>query len=109
MWDTLMHTRYKDLINSDVAVDHYHRYKEDVHLMRAIGAKAYRFSIAWPRIFPEGTPQPNPKGSLLQPPRGGTEGGRHQAVRHALSLAPAAGIAGQVGRLAVTRQRQGLR
>src|SRR5262249_28314597 len=45
-----------------VANDHYHRYKEDVRLMKEIGAKAYRFSIAWPRIFPEGTGRPNPKG-----------------------------------------------
>ncbi|MGV0803613.1 family 1 glycosylhydrolase, partial [Mycolicibacterium elephantis] len=46
----------------DVAVDHYHRYKEDVQLMKAIGATAYRFSISWPRIFPDGTGQPNSKG-----------------------------------------------
>ena len=40
----------------------YHRYKDDVQLMKALGAKAYRFSIAWPRVFPEGTGSPNPKG-----------------------------------------------
>jgi beta-glucosidase len=45
-----------------VANDHYHRYAEDVALMKSIGATAYRFSIAWPRIFPEGTGQPNAKG-----------------------------------------------
>src|SRR4029453_7958956 len=58
--------------NGDVATDHYHRYTEDVALMRDIGAGAYRFSIAWPRIFPEGTGQPNPKGlGLARPgPRG---------------------------------------
>src|SRR5262249_57435439 len=38
------------------------RYKDDVGLMKDIGANAYRFSIAWPRIFPEGTGEPNPKG-----------------------------------------------
>src|SRR5262249_12644621 len=48
--------------NGDVANDHYHRYKEDVALMRDIGATSYRFSIAWPRIFPEGTGQLNSKG-----------------------------------------------
>jgi hypothetical protein len=53
IWDTFMHTdKFKDAINGDVAVDHYHRYKEDVALMKSIGANAYRFSIAWPRIFP---------------------------------------------------------
>jgi beta-glucosidase len=38
------------------------RYREDVALMRSIGATAYRFSIAWPRVFPDGTGQPNVKG-----------------------------------------------
>lgn len=46
----------------DIANDHYHRYKEDVQLMKSIGQNAYRFSIAWPRIFPNGTGQPNVKG-----------------------------------------------
>ena len=45
-----------------MAVDHYHRYKGDVALMKSIGATAYRFSISWPRIFPEGAGKPNPKG-----------------------------------------------
>jgi beta-glucosidase len=39
----------------DVACDHYTRYREDVALMRSLGLKAYRFSIAWSRVFPEGT------------------------------------------------------
>ena len=51
-----------DRSNADVANDSYHRYKDDVQLMKALGAKAYRFSIAWPRVFPEGTGSPNPKG-----------------------------------------------
>ena len=37
-------------------------YKEDVQLMKALGAKAYRFSVAWPRVFPDGIGSPNPKG-----------------------------------------------
>jgi beta-glucosidase len=64
IWDTYAHTpgNIKNDENGDVANDHYHRYKEDVALMRSIGAKAYRFSIAWPRVFPQGTGTPNAKG-----------------------------------------------
>ena len=46
----------------DVACDHYHRYREDVQLMKDLGLKTYRFSVSWPRIFPNGTGTPNPKG-----------------------------------------------
>jgi beta-glucosidase len=45
------------------ACDHYRRYKEDVALMKAIGLKAYRLSIMWPRLIPEGTGEINPKGA----------------------------------------------
>jgi beta-glucosidase len=45
-----------------VACDHYHRYPQDIALMREIGVNAYRFSVAWPRIFPEGTGALNQKG-----------------------------------------------
>src|SRR5262249_11460118 len=64
IWDTYVHTpgHIKNNDTGDVANDHYHRYKEDVTLMKGIGANAYRFSIAWPRIFPEGAGKPNPKG-----------------------------------------------
>ena len=64
IWDTFSHTPGKVANNAtgDVATDHYHRYKEDVQLMKALGVRVYRFSIAWPRVFPEGTGQPNPKG-----------------------------------------------
>src|SRR6201988_223199 len=51
-----------DRSNGDTATDHSHRYKEDIQLMKALGTKAYRFSIAWPRVFPEGTGAANPKG-----------------------------------------------
>lgn len=46
----------------DVACDHYHRYEEDVALMKQIGLQAYRLSIAWPRVLPEGTGAVNDKG-----------------------------------------------
>ncbi|GEC54547.1 beta-glucosidase [Bradyrhizobium japonicum] len=64
IWDTFTHTsgKIEDGSTGDRANDHYHRYKEDVRLIRELGAKAYRFSIAWPRVFPDGTGAPNPKG-----------------------------------------------
>jgi len=64
IWDTFSHTPGKVANNAtgDVADDHYHRYKDDVQLMKALGVKAYRFSIAWPRVFPNGSGAPNPKG-----------------------------------------------
>src|SRR5689334_22650355 len=64
IWDTFSHTPGKiaDRSNADRANDHYHRYKEDVALIKALGVKAYRFSIAWPRVFPDGDGQHNPKG-----------------------------------------------
>ncbi|AJH01903.1 MULTISPECIES: glycoside hydrolase family 1 protein [Clostridium] len=48
--------------NGDVAVDHYHRYKEDIALMAEMGLKTYRFSISWPRIYPKGKGEVNEKG-----------------------------------------------
>jgi len=64
IWDTFSHTAGKiaDHSNGDRANEHYHRYKEDVQLIKRLGARAYRFSIAWPRVFPGGTGAPNPKG-----------------------------------------------
>ncbi|WP_139487990.1 glycoside hydrolase family 1 protein [Brevibacillus dissolubilis] len=48
--------------NGDVAVDHYHRYKEDIALMAQMGLKAYRFSVSWPRIYPQGKGEVNEAG-----------------------------------------------
>lgn len=64
IWDTYAHTpgKIENDDTGDVANDHYHRYEEDVASMQALGANAYRFSIAWPRIFPRGTGTPNAKG-----------------------------------------------
>jgi beta-glucosidase len=64
IWDTFSHTQGKVVDNAtgDIADDHYHRYKEDVQLMKSLGVKTYRFSIAWPRVFPAGDGPPNPKG-----------------------------------------------
>ena len=46
----------------DAACDQYHRYKEDVQIMKEMGMKAYRFSLSWARIMPEGTGAVNEKG-----------------------------------------------
>ena len=64
VWDTFSHTPGKTVAGAtgDVADDEYHRYKQDVQLMKALGVKAYRFSIAWSRVFPQGAGAPNPKG-----------------------------------------------
>lgn len=56
IWDAFAHTPGKTNQNQtgDVSCDHYHRFEEDVALMKAMGLKAYRFSIAWSRIMPLG-------------------------------------------------------
>ncbi len=64
IWDayTMIPGKIRDGSDGRVAVDHYHRLEEDVALMKAIGLKAYRFSICWPRLLPRGTGEVNPKG-----------------------------------------------
>ena len=52
IWD-VAGDRIKNGQDCHTACDHYHRYKEDVALMKELGLKSYRFSIAWPRIMPE--------------------------------------------------------
>jgi beta-glucosidase len=56
IWDTFSHQPGKTYQshNGDTAADHYHRWEADIDIMAQLGLKAYRFSIAWPRIFPEG-------------------------------------------------------
>ncbi|WP_435281254.1 GH1 family beta-glucosidase [Streptomyces koelreuteriae] len=64
IWDT--YCRTPGLVangdSGDVACDHYHRYPQDVALLRELGVDSYRFSIAWPRIVPAGYGPVNPKG-----------------------------------------------
>ena len=64
IWDTFSHQpgKIKRGDTGDVAADHYHRWEEDVRLMADLGLKAYRFSISWPRVVPEGTGAVNPAG-----------------------------------------------
>jgi len=64
IWDTFCHRpgNIAGNANGDIACDHYHRYREDVGLISQLGARTYRFSIAWPRIQAEGRGAANPKG-----------------------------------------------
>ena len=64
IWDTFcwLPGRNQGGANADIADDHYHLYKEDVALVKAMGVSTYRFSIAWPRLFPEGRGLANPEG-----------------------------------------------
>jgi beta-glucosidase len=64
IWDRFSHTPGKitGAETGDAACDHYHRYPEDIALMRQLGLKAYRFSISWPRVLPDGYGRINPAG-----------------------------------------------
>ncbi len=60
IWDTF--TAERGLDTGEVACDHYHRWPADADLMAGLGLNAYRFSLAWPRIVPQGTGRVNPAG-----------------------------------------------
>ena len=64
IWDTFAHTpgRIAGNDNADVAADHYHRWQEDLDLLQAMGANAYRFSVSWPRVVPQGKGKINAAG-----------------------------------------------
>lgn len=64
IWDRFSHTPGNVHLGDtgDVACDHYHRWKQDIALMKELGMTSYRFSIAWPRILPEGRGKVNPAG-----------------------------------------------
>jgi len=64
IWTRFSHTPGNIMNNDtgDVACDHYHRYADDIQLMQKIGLQACRFSIAWPRVMPQGTGATNPLG-----------------------------------------------
>jgi beta-glucosidase len=64
IWDAFSHAPGKVAggATGDAACDHYHRYREDIALLRAARLDAYRFSIAWPRVSPEGRGAPNSRG-----------------------------------------------
>jgi beta-glucosidase len=64
IWDRFSRApgKIEDGTNGDVACDHYHRHPEDVALMKSLGLRAYRFSIAWPRVLPSGRGARNERG-----------------------------------------------
>ena len=64
IWDRFSHTpgRVLNGDTGDVACDHYHRFPQDVAIMASLGLGAYRFSVSWPRVLPQGTGRPNEAG-----------------------------------------------
>jgi beta-glucosidase len=64
VWDHFAHApgHVEDNATGDQACDHYHRVPDDIALMKSLGLRAYRFSIAWTRILPEGTGRVNSQG-----------------------------------------------
>jgi beta-glucosidase len=64
IWDRFAHTpgAVEGGDTGDVACDHYHRWRADLDLMQALGVETYRFSIAWPRVLPDGNGQVNRRG-----------------------------------------------
>src|SRR3569623_1039868 len=64
IWDTFSHQagRIADGSTGDVACAHYHRLDEDLNLLQRLGLGGYRFSISWPRVFPDGTGEAIPAG-----------------------------------------------
>ncbi len=111
IWDRFCATpgKVRDGDTGEIACDFYHRYPEDVALMRELGIDAFRFSIAWPRILPEGRGRVNHEGLDFYDRaarRAARE--RNPAVRHAVSLGPAAGARGS-RRLAEPRHRRRVR
>ncbi len=98
IWDTFSHTPGKVARGEtgDVACDHYHRYREDVALMADLGVDAYRLSVAWPRVQPDGRGPANQRrpGLLLAAGRRAPRG-RHHAGRDAVPLGPPAGARGR--------------
>jgi len=64
IWDTFSHTAGKVARgdNGDIACDHYHRWPQDIAIMKRLGVDGYRFSVAWPRVVPDGKGPVNPAG-----------------------------------------------
>ena len=112
IWDTFCAEpgRIVDGSSGAEACDHYHRYAEDVGLLKGLGVQGYRFSIAWPRIQPTGSGRGQRRGPrLLRPAARRAARRRHRADGHALPLGPAAAAPGRQGRLAEPGDRRAVR
>ncbi len=98
IWDAFsnMPGRVYGRHNGDVACDHYNRLEQDLDLISGLGVEAYRFSIAWPRIVPEGTGPINEKGlDFYDRLVDGLKARGIKAFANPLSLGPAAGADGR--------------
>ncbi|HTD77962.1 MAG TPA: GH1 family beta-glucosidase [Chloroflexota bacterium] len=86
IWDTFSHTPGKTLHGDtgDIADDHYHRVEQDLELMAGLGVNGYRFSVAWPRIQPDGRGAPNQRG--LDFYRRLVDGLRERSIAPALTM-----------------------
>jgi beta-glucosidase len=64
IWDTFTRVpgTIEDGSSGDIACDHYYRWQEDIDVMRYLGLRAYRFSVSWPRVLPQGRGKPNQAG-----------------------------------------------
>ena len=91
IWDTFSH-RPGEVWNGDtgdIACDHYHRMDEDLDLMKTLGVGSYRFSVAWPRIQPDGKGPANQPGlDFYRRLVDGLLRARHRADADAVSLGP---------------------
>ena len=97
VWDTFSRTpgKVRGGDTGDIACDSYHRYPEDADLLRSLGLSGYRFSISWPRIFPDGAGPAEPgRARLLQGAARRARRARDLRRGHAVPLGPAAGAAG---------------
>ena len=108
VWDTF--SRQPGAIRlgqtGDIAVDHYHRYRDNVAMMKSLGVQAYRFSVSWSRVLPAGSKTINTQGlDFYDRLIDAVARCRYPTLDDALSLGPAAVVRGQLWRLGVDPMR----
>ena len=111
IWDRFAHTpgTISDRSTGDIATDHFHRYKEDVQLMKAAGSEGLSiFDRVAPRLPGRVRFAKSKRPRFLQPAAGRIGRERHRTVRDAVSLGPASGAAGSPRRLDVPRDVEGI-